>query len=421
MRESIVESIIAVLREAGPMTEESLLSQLADRGHQLTPGEFDEIWLTDELESCASDYLAAPPLLFALDSGLMGRVLTHRLTTAEIAGDHLDLTPDLLPLWILMDQPPFDELDGRPFEQIFEHGDIRIALAAGVLADRTPGDLIGVRVTPTGLQLEDVGQTVDLPPEVTEMVAALFDGDDDYVPQIELDDVVRHLVLRYPDLFSRPTVPLDELIDELGLERRGDFVTLAGADWDDDGAAAGMDVLMGAYGLDDEQALTVRAFARHTALAHGALHEWEDAGRPDELPAEFEVSALMPLLPALADSNVARAVLGECAANSEHRTLMLRSTLDALAPRAPRRAQPAVHWLLGSCADRLLDIATAEAEWETSIRLGSDFAPALIDLAGLASDRGDAPAGSFVAAARRGRTRRLAAGHGVAVSLHGAH
>ena len=389
--EPIFESIIAVLHDAGPMTEESLLSRLADLGHQLTPAEFDDIWLNEELESCAMDYLAGPPLLFALDAVFMGRVFTHRLSAAEIAGGHLDLTPDLLPLWGLMDQPPFDELDGRPFEQIFEHGDIWIALGAGTLADRTPGDLIGVRVTPTGLQLEDVGETVDLPPEVTEVVAALFDDDDEYVPQIELDDVVQHLMLRYPDLFSRPTVPLEELIDELGLERRGDFVTVAGAGWDDDDAAAALDVLIRAYELDAEQALTVRAFARHTALAHGALHEWEDAGRPAELPAEFEVSALIPLLPALAAANVARAVLAESAANSEHRTLMLRSTLDALAPRAPRRAQPAVHWLLGSCADRLLDIATAEAEWETSIRLGSDFAPALIDLAGIASDRGDAP------------------------------
>lgn len=147
-------------------------------------------------------------------------------------------------------------------------------------------------------------------------------------------------------LFIQPTAPIAELIDEIGLEQRGDFVTLPVMVWDDDDHDADLEELIRAYQLDSDQAVAVRAFARHTALAHGALQ----------------------------------------------RTAVLRGTLTALAPQTPRRAQPAVHWLLGSCTDRLPDITAAESEWETAIRLGSDFAPALIDLAALASDR-ETPSG----------------------------
>lgn len=60
---------------------------------------------------------------------------------------------------------------------------------------------------------------------------------------------------------------------------------------------------------------------------------------------------------------------------------------------AGRAARPAVRWLRGKAHERLGDVASAEASYEAAESLDPLFAPALIDLARYASDRGDAARG----------------------------
>ena len=60
------------------------------------------------------------PLFVALDSLLEERVFTHRVTAVEIAASVLTIEPDLKPLMVLTDAPPFDRLeDGSPVAEVF--------------------------------------------------------------------------------------------------------------------------------------------------------------------------------------------------------------------------------------------------------------------------------------------------------------
>ncbi|HET9257379.1 MAG TPA: SEC-C metal-binding domain-containing protein, partial [Pseudonocardiaceae bacterium] len=66
---------------------------------------------------------------------------------------------------------------------------------------------------------------------------------------------------------------------------------------------------------------------------------------------------------------------------------------EALQPRAPRAARPALLWLLGKAHERLGGITEAEAAYQAAESLDPKWTPALVELARYASDRGDAARG----------------------------
>ena len=92
------ETAMALLREHGPLSTTEWAQLLVSQGHGFL-GEMTEV----------VEYLEHPLLgtlpdrrHIALDTVLDGRVLTHRLTEAEIASGIVDAKPDLVPLTVLV-------------------------------------------------------------------------------------------------------------------------------------------------------------------------------------------------------------------------------------------------------------------------------------------------------------------------------
>lgn len=167
----LIDTVRAILAERGVASMDQLADALDTAGVELGS---DPVGTLDAALDSDAFGLAVPLAdgrWVWMPTLLTGRVFTHRLTARELAHDLLDVTPDLAPVMTLTDTDPFTHLaDGTPVTEVFT------GLDADVLADRSipadavdadgglllppgylhrlavsAGDLVGVRVTPTGL------------------------------------------------------------------------------------------------------------------------------------------------------------------------------------------------------------------------------------------------------------------------------
>lgn len=418
------------------MTQERLAAVLIDRGVALG-ADVDETLLEalddgDGLVTVlADDRWASLPALLA------GRVFTHRLSGPEVEHDILDSSPDLEPVEMLTEYAAYQRLaDGSPVVGVLLPFDAETLAARGmppeVVGDLGAlllppgylrgkglgeGDVLAVRVTADGLLLEavpDEARTAELSAErlagvgrgLTEVLA---DGDGG---PVSLDVAVWTACADDPGLFGEPLPPLGEVLEACGLVRDDEWLALPGFDfrrWRANARRAG---IADRHDLDDDEAFAVLVIVglyEQVADLHAAASEayeaGEDAltafaaevlGRPEPAPAgsgDGPRAAVRSVLPVLAEPAVAAAVLAETVGAGSAGAAALGLFAETLEPLAPRVARPALRWLRGKAHERLGDVASAEAGYEAAESLDPRFAPALLDLARYASDRGDAARG----------------------------
>jgi hypothetical protein len=439
---AVVAAVERLLSEHGPMSEEQLHGALADCGVRL--GDDPDATLSDVLTEEANLVM---PLVdgrwVSLPALLAGRVFTHRLDERELQHDLLTLNPDLVPVSMLTEDAayrrladgsplvdvmvPFDAdlLDEReiPFDAVDEHG--ALLLAPGRLAGLglAAGDLVGVRLTPGGLELEVVEERLVVPDPADvgrRLSAILADRPDE--PQ-QLDLAVWTACADDPALFGQASPPLGQLLEEYGLAQEGDWVAAGGFDFGGWRVTHRIGSIAERYDLSEDEALAVlvtvgmfnQVAGLYTAaleaqqrgdtagltdlfaeLATAAPDGWATTG--DNRPAGERGPGERPLVRAtlefLTEPAVARAVLEETHTTEGVGAAALGLFAETLEPQAPFAARPALRWLRAKAYERLDDdVVQAEAAYRRAEALDPAWPLTLLDLARYASDRGDAALG----------------------------
>jgi tetratricopeptide (TPR) repeat protein len=428
MTSDLVNVVAGVLAERGPMTEERLVSVLAERGVAFE--DVDEV-LAEVLDDgdglvtvLVDERWASLPAL------LVGRMFTHRLTGPEVEHDFLDAGPDLDPVGTLTRQEKYQRLvpDGSPVVEVLLPFDTDLMAERGIPTDvvgdlgalllspgylggkgLAEGDVIALGITGDGLVLEVVPNQVAMPERLTDAgdrLSAVLDAGTG--GPMSLATVVWTACADDPALFSEPLPPLGEVLDGCGLAYDGELLAPPGFNfqrWRADGRRA---AIAQRNDLDDDESLAVLAivvlYERVAEMYTVAVRADEDGddtemsefigGLPaDPGPDSKTAATVRAVLPTLAEPAVAEAVLAETVAASSDGAAALGLFAESLEPLAPRSARPALRWLRGKAHERLGDLTRAEADYQAAESLDPKWPLALIDLARYASDRGDAARG----------------------------
>jgi tetratricopeptide (TPR) repeat protein len=427
--DNVAAAVRRLLTEHGALTEDQLLTALRAAGVDLgtDPAATLDTTLEDE------GLNPAVPLLGGrwawLPSLLAGRVFTHRLTDRELAHDLLDVTPDLAPVTTLLDSESFERLaDGAPVAEVFAEFDADLLAERNIPADAVDvdgalllppgylarlgvaaGELVGVRVTPTGLAVEPVDEAAIMSVTLLgERLRAVLDTAEDEPAELSL--AVWTVCGEDPALLTQPLLPLDVVIEAAGLTRDGEWLAPNGFEFDRWRTGNRLAELAHRHDLDDDEALavlvTVLLYERVADLvetATAAEHDHDSAALAD-LYAQLEPGGagegvaggqatpgtMRQCLEWLTEPAVAEAVLTETLGTGRDGAAALGLFAETLEPLAPRAARAPLRWLRGKALDRLGQVAEAEAAYEAAETADPNWPPTLIDLAHYASDRGDA-------------------------------
>lgn len=390
--DGFADAAMALLRERGPQSTQDWANLLAEAGH----GPADEL-----AELIA--YLDAPGLGYltdgryaALDTALEGRVLTHRMSEAEIASGILDIVPDLTPLTALVAPggPDADEEFSVVFpdfdaEVFAERGRLdadapeleRLLLQPDALYGYAAGDLIGLGLAGGELRLVRVDRTEEAPELADRLGDIIAEGSAE-----PSDSVLWQLMADDPALFTMPVAPLTELIEAAGYTWESDYLAVRGFDFDAFHRATRVGIIAREHELHAEEAGAVVDFAYLVREVAEATEHGED---PMALALE-RVAASPDAYAGLADPVSAAAALDLAAGPEDDRTAALHAVAVALLEHAPRRTKASAHWIAAKAADRLGDVSAAVAHYESALDRDPDWVPAIFDLALLAADAGDA-------------------------------
>jgi tetratricopeptide (TPR) repeat protein len=430
-----------MLAENGPMTEDQLTDALA--GHGVDLGDDPDEALAEALDDADSLLVVLADERWAsLPALLAGRVFTHRLTGPEVEHDILEMNPDLEPIpaltereeyrrladdslvsWVLM---PFDADTlterGVPLDVVGDHG--ALLLTPGYLKEKglTDGDVIALGLTGDGLVLEVIPDQ-DATPEALDRLGQRLTAVLKHEPDepMQLDVAVWTACADDPALFTEPLPPLGAALDACGLAHDGEWLAGPGFDfrrWQVEHRCA---AIAREHDLTSDEALAVLVIVSlydqvaqmMHAAALAAQEEGDEAalatlatelnGQAELSPANLDrdhgkdtairTATVRATLEFLAEPAVAEAVLAETIGSGEEGAAALGLFAESLEPRAPRAARPALLWLLGKAHQRLADTTQAEAAYHAAESVDPQWAPALIDLARYASDRGDAARG----------------------------
>lgn len=406
----MTDSVARILAEHGPLHEDAIVQLLQDGGEAVPDHVVDE--LTHPAGELVDERWVWLPTLLA------GRVFTHRLDIDELTHDLLTVSPDLDPITTLCEHTEYQRLaDGSAAQLVVEGYDdelleqrgiplelleegAALLLAPGTLAALgvADGDLVGIRLTEQGLALTrvatnghgDVGARLATMPTAEEPVF--------------VDSAVWTLCVDDPAAFTTALVPLSEIIDATSLQRSGEYLAPAEFDFDRWHFELDSTALAQRHDLDPDDAV-----ALHTLITLFEQMQWMlDAASADaslteteENPTEGEYAELMGDLGAvLADPVLADALVAETVDAGRGGAPALGLLAETLEPKVPPAARVALRWLRAVALERTGDIAQAERELLAAESMDAQWPPVLIDLARIASDRGDAERG--LALLRRG-------------------
>jgi tetratricopeptide (TPR) repeat protein len=426
--EVIAAALVKVLSTRGPLSEAELDDALMAEGIDVEES-------GDALEDVLEDHPG--PIMWLSDDRwawlpalLDGRVFTHRLSKPEAEHDLLLIDVDLAPISTITDDPIYLRLtDGSTVADVSPLSDAEILSARG-LPDGVvtlegawlfepgrfaelgvgAGDLVGVRITPDGLQLGPVGE-VATSAIATELDALLGQAQSQTV---NLADAIWTLCTTRDDLFRSPAIPLGEELAAAGLVHEGELVARAGFDFGARRVRQQLDRLTSMYDLEEDQALAVAATLRlHdqvrelTDLVVDAATEGEGIdiddvidqvagspgpsageGEPDRAPT-FDRGTVGAILEFLAEPAVADAIRVETAAD-KRAAAALGLLVETVEPMAPRPARPALRWLRAIAHERLGEVKQAEKTLNEAESLDPSWPLTLVSLARYAGDRGDA-------------------------------
>ena len=425
----LVDVIAGVLAENGPMTDDQLAAALAAHGVDLgdAPGEaLDEA--LDDGDGLVT--VLADERWVSLPALLAGRVFTHQVTGPEVEHDVLVMSSDLKPLDMLTEYAEYQRLaDGSPVVGVLMPFDADTLAERGVPLDAVgdhdalllppgylrgqglgEGDVIAVGLTESGLSLEPVPAPVVTAETVTKLgqrLSTVLETEPD-VP-LQLDIAVWTACADDPTLFTEPLPPLGAALDACGLAHDGEWLARQGFDLGQWRVERQCAAVARRYDLTDDEALAVLAivtlYGRVAEVHDDALAVQEDAaplaafaakltGQPGPSPTNPDHDTTIRVtMPFLAEPAVAEAVLTETIGSGSEGAEALVLFAETLEPLVPRAARPALRWLRGKAHERLADLTQAEAAYHAAESIDPQWAPALVDLARFASDRGDAARG----------------------------
>ncbi|WP_043826876.1 YecA family protein [Rhodococcus opacus] len=384
--DELLDAALGLLRERGPLSDRELTVALADAGW----GGVDE--LIEYVEEFDAPLLGILPddRKVALDVLLAGRVLTHRLTAEEIAADVVEPDdygsllhlasgePDVDGFEVVFLDDEANELAARGGESANWSDDEVLALPRGTLAHRSPGDLLAMIATDSGVRLDFVGGPVaDAPELALRLTRRLRES-----VVIDLEEEVWHLLVDDPAAFTVPGLPLADIVEAAGFDRSGQLVAPRGFDFE----AYGRDLMVGVYG--DELGVP-----RDAALAVATLVSLATALEEDgEEDIQATFFARPELYTALADPAVMEVAAQELFdLDIDPEVLLL--TAQRLLASGPREVKAAASWIAGRATEMQGFPTQAEDHYGHALVLDGAFDLALFDLARFASDRGDAVRG----------------------------
>ncbi|MBZ5733466.1 SEC-C domain-containing protein [Nocardioides sp. TRM66260-LWL] len=305
-----------------------------------------------------------------LDRLLQRRIATHRLTAEEIASGSVLATPDLDHLILLVDLEPYDvgvELDETDLDapRLRFTGDAIAGLGA------RPGDLLGVRVGPLGLEPELVTEPVDDGADLGERLVALLLQHSEHEP-VPLQDLVWQACATDADVLKKATVPLGEVLADARIQHDGGEVALPEVDLVVWRRTVHREEIEDDYGLQPDEAEAVLLLLERFTL-------------PDEEP-DAERLALLELL---AEPAVADAAAAEVTGLAEPTPEQVAAVEKRLAPRLGRLARANLRWLHACVLELAGDPRAAEQTLRSALDLDDRCPLALEDLAAFAADRDD--------------------------------
>jgi hypothetical protein len=408
-------ALAKVLTDHGPLHEDDITRRLREIGVADPETVVDEV--LDEIE-CPARQLVDERWVW-LPALLAGRVFTHRLGAHEVAHDLLAVTPDLDPITALCDHDQYQRLvDGSPVrtvlagfdDDLLEQRDIppelvdpggALLLTPGRLEalGAAGGDLVGVRLTDQGLAVERV--TAPAQSAVGARLAAMLDAEE----PVYFDVAVWAACVEDSAVFTEPLAPLSEIIDDYGLARRGEWLAPAGFDFDHWFFERGCAALAERHNLDPDDAFILYTLVTLYDQISLALIDAADADEPPRhAVAAASGSANTPeadafpglvgeLGAALADPQLAELLVAETVGTGRHGVAALGMFAEVLEPTMPPAARVAFRWLRAVALERIGDIEAAERELLAAESMDPDWPLPLLDLARIASDRGDAERG----------------------------
>jgi hypothetical protein len=370
-----------VVREQVVVGHEELMRLLSARVG-LDFSDPDAKRLVDEAEDDILDDPAGPVTMIFPDVAVHvpaltdGIVLTHRLSAAELADEHLDLDTDLAGFL----RCPDPHVDDGPLH-VDEPGGGEPARWGGPpdwLAGSTAGALLAVRATKDGaVTISALDEEPAAPAELVAALRAVYETElEEPGLPVRAETLVIGLLHRDRAAFAEPRPPLTELAAAAGLLRRGDEFAHDESVWTEAEAVDQSFRLVTRVETEEQGEAAVRAFA---LLA--------DARDP---------AALREALDLMQDPEVLESVVEELLREPDddgervRATVALTERLVAVAGRSPREA--VARWIAAVAAERDGRVLDAESH----LRAAAVAAPGwpLVEdrLAWYESDRGDATA-----------------------------
>ena len=412
-----MRALATILAEHGPLHEDDIARRLREAGVTDSDAVLDALRLESECPAAQLDddrWVWLPTLL-------AGRVFSHRLGANEAGYDLLAVTPDLDPIAILCEHEQYrrladgstvqivlagfdDELleqRGIPDEAVDPDGVLLLERGTLAALGAAAGDLVGLRLTTEGLAFERVGTPRSgADAGVGALLADILDADE---PRF-FAEAVWTACAEDPTLFAQPLAPLREIADHHGLAHRGEWLAPAGFDFDVWDFDRGCALLARRHDLDPDDAFALYTLIKlHERMELALLSVDPDEPPRDAVPGAVEDATEPETDPfielggqlgaALADPLLAQLLVAETVDTDPAGAAALGLFAEVLEPKVPRAARAALRWLRAVAYARTGDIDAAERELLAAESMNTDWQPVLIDLAHIASDRGDAERG----------------------------
>ncbi len=386
----LLNSLLDVLTD-GPKSLEDIIHVLEENRESCND---------DGLEERLIDIIENSDLIWDTVAGLYGRsdrllegvYLTHRLTKREIDSGLVDIVPDLEGLDLGLDQitlvgggtleevHPFvdDDLDNA-VDDAFDssYAEHSYSGPPGWLTQFSPGDLIGFHRIEDAVEVLAPGKIADAVPEKTALSEA-FDALSFAIGDVgfEAMDVLLEALCANPLLFHQPVAPLQELLEDIGLEINGTFVESVDPDREISTEAS----LATALGELLEQYSFESCCLEHFGIVSAALEAWR-AG-------ELKQSDFRTVAQSLSHGPVAPAFVTWVIQFD----LLLPSSVDDFMTQltAFKRSPVAAVYFVRSIVRSLQGKALlAEQDIRTALQYDPNYEPAQLEWAIFAADRGE--------------------------------
>ena len=414
-----IQALARILTEHGPLRQDDIVRRLQDSGVADPDAAVDEV--LDETLSPVRQLV--DDRWVWLPTVLAGRIFTHRLGAQEVCHDILTVTPDLDPITGLCENEQYARFaDGSAAQVVLAEFDDELLEQRGILDQvvdpagalllapgtlealgAAEGDLVGVRLTEQGLVVERVTAAADC--GVGAQLAAMLDADE----PASFAAAVWTACVEDPEVFTEPLPPLCEIVDDYGLAHHGDWLAPGGFDFERWRFELGCVMLAERHDLDPDDAVAlytlVKLYEQVSVLIDAVDADeppedalaaaGEGATEPDETEpvVDGSIDLIGELGAALANPLLAELLVEETIGTDSDGAAALGMFADVLEAKVPRAARVACRWLRAVALERIGDIDAAERELLAAESMDPDWPLPLLELAHIASDRGDVERG----------------------------